>query len=307
MSPEEPEKSAVPRLAATLVLLRESSRGLEALLLQRLAKMAFAGGEWVFPGGAIDAADGAESILRCTPDGTGLSAVELSRRVAACRETFEESGVLLARYRRSQGVAGPLSQLARAGAAIGDVLSANDLLLNVDQLAPWSNWITPSYAPRRFDTHFFAAAMPAGQEVRFDARESQAARWVPVADPALVAPGAVSLPALFTLREIASHYRQCRSLAGVLASASTAAPASIMLKLLRTSQSLLGLMPWDPAYRDAPGEGTACSAAMAERFREFPARFEMDPLTGAPRNLRWTGCAASGFEEARPDSGGRVS
>jgi 8-oxo-dGTP pyrophosphatase MutT (NUDIX family) len=286
MSPEEPAKIAAPRPAATLVLLRESNRGLEALLLQRLAKMAFAGGEWVFPGGAVDPTDGSESIFRCTPQGAGLSTAELSWRVAACRETFEESGVLLARYREARGLRAELSQIARASGALGGVLSAHDLLLNTDLLAPWSNWITPySYAPRRFDTHFFAAAMPEEQEVRFDAGESQAARWVSVADPCIETPGIVATPALFTLREIARRYRECGSLAGVIASARTAAPALIMLKLLRTPDSLLGLLPWDPAYTDAPGEGTACSAAMAERFLGFPARFELDPATGAPRGL----------------------
>jgi 8-oxo-dGTP pyrophosphatase MutT (NUDIX family) len=285
MSLEEQAQIAVPRPAATLVLLRESNRGLEALLLQRLARMAFAGGEWVFPGGAVDATDDSECVLQCTPKGTGLSTQELSWRVAACRETFEESGVLLARYRQPQGACRPLTAIARADGAFGDLLRANDLLLSVDQLVLWANWITPSYAPRRFDTHFFAAAMPEDQQVRFDASEAQAARWVSVADPGIELPGIVATPAMFTLREIARRYRECGSLAGVLASASTAARASIMLKLLRNPESLIGLLPWDPAYADAPGEGTACSAAMAQRFLDFPARFELDPATGAPRGL----------------------
>jgi 8-oxo-dGTP pyrophosphatase MutT (NUDIX family) len=285
MSPEEPAKIAVPRPAATLVLLRESNRGLEALLLQRLVNMAFAGGEWVFPGGAVDATDGSECMLRRTPDGAGLNATDLARRVAACRETFEESGVLLARYRQPRDTRTALIEIARSGRAFGNLLTTYDLELQVDQLAPWSNWITPSYAPRRFDTHFFAAAMPEDQEVRFDASESQGARWAPVADPVIAARGTIATPALFTMRELASRYRQCRSLAGVLASARSAAPAAIMLKLLRTPAGPLGLMPWDPDYRDAPGEGTACSAAMAERFRDFPSRFELDAATGAPRGL----------------------
>lgn len=282
---EKPEKIAVPCPAATLVLLRESSRGLEALLLQRQANMAFAGGEWVFPGGAVDAADASEFILRRTPDCAGSSATDLARRVAACREAFEESGVLLARYRQPREARAALGEIARSGRAFADLLTTYDLELNVDQLVPWSNWITPSFAPRRFDTHFFAAAMPGEQEVRFDASESQGARWAPVADPVLAGRGTIATPVLFTLRELASRYQQCRSLTGVLASAHSAAPAAIMLKLLRTSAGLLGVLPWDPDYRDAPGEGTACSAAMAERFRDLPSRFELDPATAAPRGL----------------------
>ncbi len=285
MHAEQPEKIATPRPAATVVLLRERSSMLEALLLRRVASMAFAGGEWVFPGGAVDVEDGSESLSGSLTEVTTFGRHELALRVAACRETFEESGVLLARYRQPQGACRPLTAIARADGAFGDLLRANDLLLSVDQLVLWANWITPSYAPRRFDTHFFAAAMPEDQQVRFDASEAQAARWVSVADPGIELPGVVATPAMFTLREIARRYRECGSLAGVLASASTAARASIMLKLLRTPESLIGLLPWDPAYADAPGEGTACSAAMAQRFLDFPARFELDPATGAPRGL----------------------
>lgn len=113
----------------------------------------------------------------------------MARRVAACREAFEEIGVLLARYRQTREARAELGDIARSGRAFADLLTTYDLELNVDQLVPWSNWITPSFAP----------------------------------------------PVLFTLRELASRYRQSRSLADVLGSARSAAPAANMLRLLRTS------------------------------------------------------------------------
>jgi hypothetical protein len=119
------EKIAIPRQAATVVLLREVGSGLEVLMLQRLASMAFAGGDWVFPGGAVDAADSSEQMLRCTSGGERVPAGELAVHIAA-------------------------------------LLIRDGLFIDQQDLALWSHWITPTYAPRRFDTHFFVAAMPVG-------------------------------------------------------------------------------------------------------------------------------------------------
>src|SRR6187402_1831496 len=98
--PETPQPPAVPRPAATVVLLRPGPDGPEILLTQRPASMAFAGDLFVFPGGRVDDDD--------TDDRFGGSPLE----VAAIRELFEEAGVLLAQ--RWDGR--PLEQVAIAGA-----------------------------------------------------------------------------------------------------------------------------------------------------------------------------------------------
>src|SRR5581483_9362112 len=109
--PSESRGPAQPRLAATVVLLREERGRLEALLVRRGADLRYLGGAWVFPGGALDEADCAEEILAGIPHdvrercrrrlaGSGEppgAAAALGLFVAACRETFEECGVVLAR------------------------------------------------------------------------------------------------------------------------------------------------------------------------------------------------------------------
>jgi hypothetical protein len=84
------------------------------------------------------------------------------------------------------------------------------------------------------------------------------------------------------LREIAQRYGSLGSLEAVLASAKEAAQGPIMLKYLPTPEGLFGVYPWDPDYADALGEGMPCDAAMIERFRDFPRRFAVDPVTKMP-------------------------
>jgi 8-oxo-dGTP pyrophosphatase MutT (NUDIX family) len=195
--------SATAAPAATVLLLRETDAGaLQVLMTRRADALSFMGGLWVFPGGRMEPADCApaatarasdadlEAVRRRMFDTSGgtLSGEEaLGLHVAACRETFEESGVLLAR--RSSG-ADPLdaAQLARLAArreasdtdpeAFVQLLEAEDLLLEVDRLVYWSHWITPSVEKRRFDTRFFAMRVPPGQDASVDRSELTHHAWL---------------------------------------------------------------------------------------------------------------------------------
>jgi 8-oxo-dGTP pyrophosphatase MutT (NUDIX family) len=118
-----------PRQAATVILLRGGEHDLELLLVKRTPAARFMGGVWVFPGGAVERAEGAD-------DG--------AHRAAALRELHEEAGVALA---------------------------------DPAQLVKFSRWITPAEVRTRFDTHFFLAPLPAGQEPRVDGEECVAHRW----------------------------------------------------------------------------------------------------------------------------------
>ncbi len=98
--------SAIPRDAASIILIRHGSAGEQALLIRRDVRLAFAGGAWVFPGGKLEPSDLAgETLVRIgladqAPHFAGDSAVDgqaLGLVVAACRETFEETGIVLAR------------------------------------------------------------------------------------------------------------------------------------------------------------------------------------------------------------------
>jgi 8-oxo-dGTP pyrophosphatase MutT (NUDIX family) len=181
-------------LAATVALVRDGVDGLEVYLMRRPATMAFAPGAWVVPGGSVDAldADIARVTTMSTVDhrgwaATGLSIMDAGRVLAAAvREVFEETAVLLAADRSGQVPPLPLrrrvqrrSALRAGRLGLRDVLYREGLQLDGRLLVPWSRWITPAWVPnRRFDTYFFVAAQPAGQQPVRARPEATDARWL---------------------------------------------------------------------------------------------------------------------------------
>jgi 8-oxo-dGTP pyrophosphatase MutT (NUDIX family) len=177
-------RPAVPRDAATVILVRpgagtDGPAGVEVYLLRRTKELEFAPGACVFPGGSVDERDADPGIAETgwagpSPADFGhLLGVPAERAralvCAAVRETFEESGVLLAGPSPAELVpdSADLAQDRRAlldgSLALSELLGGRGLLLRADLLTPWARWITPEVSPRRFDTWFFAAALPAGQ------------------------------------------------------------------------------------------------------------------------------------------------
>jgi 8-oxo-dGTP pyrophosphatase MutT (NUDIX family) len=184
---------AAPRDAATVMLLRSSDNGVEVYMLRRQASMAFAPGAYVFPGGSVDARDADEQVAWTGPDAAEWGRVfdappALARALvcAAVRETFEESGVLLAGESADSVVADTTSDdweadrnaLLDRSVSLAELLARRNLVLRADLLRPWSRWITPVIEPRRFDTRFFAAALPAGQRARDVGGEASEVAWV---------------------------------------------------------------------------------------------------------------------------------
>jgi 8-oxo-dGTP pyrophosphatase MutT (NUDIX family) len=177
--------SSFPRDAATVVLVRDGAAGLEVFLLRRVPGLAVAPGMSVFPGGSVDPSD-AEPVPWIGPPPASWTTVlgadeSLVRSLvsAAVRETFEESGVLLA---DSPGTQADRVALERHEISLADVLLKNGLSVRADLLTPWAHWITPDSEPRRHDTRFFLAAMPVGQKTSDGAREAEIAEWVRPAD-----------------------------------------------------------------------------------------------------------------------------
>ncbi|MFL9670373.1 NUDIX domain-containing protein [Variovorax sp. AB1(2024)] len=189
------------RNAATLIVLRDGTHGLEVLMLRRAEKADDQNsGASVFPGGVIDAHD--RSLhAQCS----GLDDAAASERLAvpeggldyyaaAIRECFEEAGLLFATDKASQGglvaldgmPAGQLSAMRHAAEQGTDALvamcEAHGWQLAVDRLAYFTHWLTPPGMPRRFDTRFFLASMPDGQTVRPDGRETVEHLWLQPAD-----------------------------------------------------------------------------------------------------------------------------
>lgn len=174
---------AVPvRPASTVLLVRDGAEGLEVFMVVRHRQIEFASGALVFPGGSLDPEDRtiAADPRLCAAD--GLDEAERAFRVAAARETFEECGVLLARERGLQDWVDAARIAAIApGRSFGEMLRGEGLELALDLLLPYAHWVTPPILPKRFDTHFYIAAAPAGQLAEHDGSESVDSVWIPPA------------------------------------------------------------------------------------------------------------------------------
>ncbi|MCV2491041.1 NUDIX domain-containing protein [Geodermatophilus sp. YIM 151500] len=184
--------TAVPRQAATVLLLRDGAEGLEVYVLRRTRGMPFAGGMTAYPGGGVDPRDGDTEIGWVGPPPAEWAAAfgcdeRLARELvcAAVRETFEEAGVLLAGS--GDGVVPDVSgqdwedqrqALLSRELSLAELLAVRDLSVRSDLLRPFAHWITPPVEPRRYDTKFFAAALPLGQEARHVSGEADEACWL---------------------------------------------------------------------------------------------------------------------------------
>jgi 8-oxo-dGTP pyrophosphatase MutT (NUDIX family) len=223
---------AKPRDAATVMLLRSRPAGLEVYMLRRQATMAFAPGAYVFPGGSVDSRDADEQVAWTGPDAADWGRIfdappSLARALvcAAVRETFEESGVLLAGESAGSVVADTTSDeweadrqaLLDRSVSLAELLGRRGLVLRADLLRPWSRWITPVVEPRRYDTRFFAAALPAGQRTRDVGGEAAEVAWVRPAEALQAGKrGEIRLfpPTAVTLSELADCVAVDTALAG---------------------------------------------------------------------------------------------
>lgn len=214
---EPPPEPVVAHPAATVVLLREGGAGPEVLLMRRHRKSGFVPGAWVFPGGRVDPGDGETRLLaRCR----GLPrepSPDAPFWMAALREAFEETGVLLARDDdgawASDAASSPEVETVRRAlmddeAILMDVVDRLDVTLDARPMVHAAHWVTPVVEARRYDTHFFAAVIPAGREARPDPREMTEAAWLEPAR-ALERFEAGSLPMVFptvkTLESLAGY------------------------------------------------------------------------------------------------------
>lgn len=181
--------SVVP--AATILLLRDGAgvpgAPLEVFMVVRHHEIDSFSGALVFPGGKLEAGDASAVLARRAAPVSGLTAHELGFRIAAIREAYEETGVLIARPRGSSQLvaARRLADLEEKRAALNArsltfeaFAEAEDLELAVDCLIPFAHWITPKLVPKRFDTLFYLAAAPADQLALHDGRESVESTWI---------------------------------------------------------------------------------------------------------------------------------
>jgi 8-oxo-dGTP pyrophosphatase MutT (NUDIX family) len=222
-----------PRQAATVLLLRDGLPGLEVYLLRRTKGMPFAGGMTAYPGGGVDERDGdIETGWAGPPPEQWAAAVGCDERMArelvcaAVRETFEEAGVLLAGDPQGGSVVPDVSgddweeqrkALLTRELSLAELLAGRGLAVRSDLLRPFAHWITPPAEPRRYDTKFFAAALPVGQEARHVSGEADEASWLtPSAALAELSAGARPMlpPTTHTLGQLAPFADVAAALAG---------------------------------------------------------------------------------------------
>jgi len=218
------------RDAATVLLLRDP---LSVFMVKRHGASGFMGGAYVFPGGKVDANEDTSAIasadlphLSETPGRTRTQNDERALFAAAMREVFEEAQVKIAR---------------------------------AEDLHPWAHWITPSREPKRFDTHFFVAEMPADQSPSIDRHETTEGAWLTPSEAlAKHENGELYLPppTMLTLMELA----QWKSAREVIAAARTREIAPILPKVGVAGENIAIFLPWDPLYEATEGEALPAPA-----------------------------------------------
>jgi 8-oxo-dGTP pyrophosphatase MutT (NUDIX family) len=253
-----PDPPVTPKDAATVALVREGADGMEVFLLRRVTGMAFAGGMTVFPGGGVDRRDADTSVAWVGPEpawwGRRFGCDPNMARALVCaavRETFEESGVLLA-GKDDLSVVADAAKYAQARHALvnrevslAQFLAEAGLVLRADLLRPWANWVTPAEEPRRYDTRFFLAVLPEGQHADGQTSEADHAGWQRPQDAIDDwKAGRVGLlpPTWMTLAELRE--------AGTVAAAMAAERATdkIIPKVVRRGGTLHAVLPDDPEY-----------------------------------------------------------
>lgn len=225
----QPDSTQVAIRDAATVILVSDRPDLHVLVLERTGRAVFGPGATVFPGGAVDPDDAAavlaDRIIGLNDEmasvDQGITRGGLAFRAAALRECFEEAGILLARHAETgelvdhdDALVAARDQLNAGGLAFADVLAARNLVFDARELRVFSHWLTPLGAPRRYNTWFFVAAAPDGEEGTHDDNELVASDWVrPVDALAQHADGRIDLifPTEMSLRAL-SHYDNAREL-----------------------------------------------------------------------------------------------
>jgi 8-oxo-dGTP pyrophosphatase MutT (NUDIX family) len=261
---------AVPKKAATVILLRDKKpEGFEVFLLKRHEKSSFMGGNFVYPGGRVDQDDGSLEICSLSKGmtfddaqtilgGTFSREESFAHWIAAIRELFEEAGILLA-YDQQGNLFRTRSRdeeerflnyrefLQKGKISLCELAQREKLLLALEELYYYAHWITPEARSERFDTRFFLAQYPIGQEASHDQKETTAGIWITprkALEENLKGEVMLSPPTLKTLEDLSRF----KSIEEVLYSLKEREIRPILPILTKISDNPLIVFPWDPEY-----------------------------------------------------------
>lgn len=259
-----------PKKAATIILLRQKKPdGFEVFLLRRHAKSSFMGGNFVYPGGRVDPNDGSSEICSyckgLIPEeaqkilGASISPEEsLAYWIAGIRELFEEAGVLLAYDQEGElfHLRNAMEQerfshcrdlLQKGKLTLLEMAREEKLSFALDQLYYYAHWITPEARSERFDTRFFLACHPVGQEASYDQKETTAEVWLnprKALEENLTGQVILSPPTLKTLEDLSRF----ESVEDVINSLKNNEIRPILPILTKRSDETFIVFPWDPEY-----------------------------------------------------------
>lgn len=257
----------IPKPSATVTLVRDVPGSIEVLMMRRNLQSGFVPGMYVFPGGGLDEEDLSfkSNLLcdclddACASGALGVACDGIAYWAAAIREAFEECGLLLAYDAAGRMIefsdasvaarfAVHRSQLNAGALGFAALLARENLRLAADQLTYFSHWITPVGAPRRYDTRFFVARAPAGQEPMHDERETIDAVWMRPQDALdRHAQGKLEMrtPTVRTLEAFAAH----GTVDALINALSQLRDVRVMLP--RIAKDGRRVLPGEPGYEEA--------------------------------------------------------
>jgi len=236
----KPGREAVmPRPAATILLVRDDP--LEVLMVRRHQKQFFSSA-LVFPGGLVDDSDRSEEWFDLVEGADSLDHDARALRIAGFRETYEETGMLLARGANGAHVAG-----RSASASFLETVRESGGRLHLSELVPFGHWITPERSPKRFDTHFFVCHAATNQEAVCNEDETVALEWAtPHSILDRAAAGESSI--LFPTRMNVSRLAESASAAEALAAARTRPVFTVRPRVEKRPGGIAVLIPAEAGY-----------------------------------------------------------
>ena len=244
--------------ASTVLIIRNGENDIEVFMVVRHHQIDFASGALVFPGGKVDTKDIDPDIRDFIIPDKDYADEELSFRIAAIRESYEESGVLFANYKEDENLINneKLEELHRwrdkfnnNETSMQEFAKKENLKFSTESLIPFAHWITPDLMPKRFDTRFYLAAVPDGHQGIHDGNESVDSLWI---SPKQAIKDCLSekRTIIFPTRMNLEKLRNSKTVEEALSNARKHRIVTVLPKLEKTEEGVFLTLPKDAGYGD---------------------------------------------------------